>query len=288
MRSVLMFCAAMLGVVTPLTAQKPVGETPKKIRVSLLAIGDLPPIKYKDTDKGPVFIEPPKEDVPPPLLFVKSKDKSEGFDQLNLGLNTPMQAIEYPGGKPLVIYEDKESAKASESSGSDGKKPFLVLAMPEGATDITVILARNLQSKSWRTPPRVYAFKNDIASFPADSVRVINLSSHPVKGRLGGNRNFDLKPTSNELSSLILPANAEKRVLPYQIAGGVDGKAVILANTATSFYPGSRLNIVIYDGDGKDYAGVLRISVFAEPALAAGAAPAPTPVPAATTPPVSQ
>lgn len=265
MKSLLICGVALWGGVVSLMAQEApeaIEGDKKKLIISLLAVGDLPPIKYEATASGPVFIEPPKEDFPPPILYVKNKEKQGGFDQLRLGLNAPMPPIFHPGGKTLYIYEDKGAA-VSERPESGPKQSYLKVGLPDEMVNLTVILARNPSSKSWRTTPRSYTFKNDLASFPKDSVRVINLSRNPVKGLLGATI-FGLTPSGADLSYKVLPVAAKQNVLAYQVVGGIQGKAVPLANTATSFYGGTRLNMVIYDGDSKDTAGAMKVCLFAE------------------------
>jgi len=129
--------------------------------------------------------------------------------------------------------------------------------------DLTVFLVRSPGSGSWRTPPKSFVFKNDTLSFPPGSVRFINLSSNPVKALISG-KVFGLAATADNPTFKIIPVSCKQNVLEYQIIGGVKGKAIPLANTATTFYVGSRLNIVVYDGDGKDSAGDMRICTFNE------------------------
>lgn len=261
--SLLLLCASIPGVAGLATAQEPAAKSQNKLHISLLAVGDLPPVQFKDTDKGPVWIEPPVEDVPPPALYVKSKDKKEGFDMLNLGLNTPMPPIEYPAGKEMLLFEDQANAATSDKPET-AKSCYLKVPLPDEKVDLTVILARDPGSKNWRKPPRAYTFKNDLVSFPADSVRVINLSSHPIKGRLASGEVFALNPSSGALSFKVIRAAAKDNVLTYEILGSVKGQVVPLANTATSFFQGTRLNMVIYDGDRKDSSGALRLCQFNE------------------------
>lgn len=271
-----------MGVVVPLLAQDAApaapdeGDKVPKVRVSLLAIGDLPPILYKATAKGPVWIEPPKADFPPPLLYVGNKDKEGGFDKLNVGLNTPMAAIEHPGGKVLKIFEDKADALAKEAETA-AKAGYLTVPLPAEKVDLTVFLLRNPGSKSWRTTPKSFAFKNDPVSFPPDSVRVVNFSSHPVRASIAGEV-VDLSPLGRPTSMKILGVANAQRVLKYQLGAILDGKPLVLADTATSFYPGTRLNMIIYDGDSKESGGAIKFCSFSEMPIVKEPAPKVAPV----------
>jgi len=261
--AIIPFCMLTGSFVGLLLGQETPGLEKNKVTISLVAVGDLPPIKYKATDRGPVFIDPPVEDFPPPILYVKNVTKPDGFDQLQLGLNTPISPIVHPGGKVMHIYEDKADALIPEKSGIAIKECYLKVALADEKVDLTVFLMRSPSSKSWRTPPKSFVFKNDTVSFPPGSVRMINLSSNPVKALISGTVLGLAAPTDN-LSFKVITVSCKQHVLNYQIIGGVNGKAVPLANTATSFYDGSRLNIVVYNADGKDSAGGMKLCLFNE------------------------
>lgn len=259
--SSLMLVGSAQAQSTPENANATANKKSENVKISLLAIGDLPPILYKDTAKGPVFIDPPKKDTPPPLLFVKSKDSKDGFAQLGLGLNTPMPPIVQKSRDSLTIFEDKASAQGDEDSA---KTPYLNINLPDEGDHFTVILARNPQTKNWRTKPRNFVLKNDPLTFPPNSVRLINLSRYPIKGQLAGASSFSLLPAGDHLSGKIVPVKSNQQVLTYKFAGNIKKNVVILADTATSFYPGTRLNIVFYDGDGEGSQDKLRFCLFSE------------------------
>lgn len=256
-------------LVVPLPAQdKPAEEKPatgkNEVRISLLAVGDLPPIEYLDTDKGPVWVEPQKEDFPPPILYVKASSKGGGFAQLQLGLNTPMPPIKHPGGNVMRIFEDKDAALAGQQDPA-AKESYLNVPLPDAKVDLTVFLVRNPDSKSWRTPPKSYAFKSDLVTFPPDCVRLINFTSHPVRAKIS-DAVVSLGPAGGDSSVKIVKAASKDHVISYQIGAVIKGEPVMLANTATSFYDGTRLNMAVYMGDGKGAAGHPRFCKFQEPA----------------------
>lgn len=260
------------GLVVPLQAQEKPAASKSEVRISLLAIGDLPPIKYIATAKGPVWVEPPKEDFPPPLLYVKDSSKDGGFFKLQLGLNTPMPPITHPGGKVMRLFEDKDAAVATEDPSAP-KDCYLNVPLPDAKVDLTVFLVRNPGSKSWRTTPKSYAFMSDLVTFPPDCVRVINFSSFPVRAKVAG-AVLDLGPAGGDSSVKIAKVACKDHVLTYQIGAVIKGQPVVLANTATSFYDSSRLNMAVYAGDGKGSDGQLQLCTFQEPAAAQKPAPA--------------
>jgi len=261
--AIIPFCMLTGSFVGLLLGQETPGLEKNKVTISLVAVGDLPPIKYKATDRGPVFIDPPVEDFPPPILYVKNVTKPDGFDQLQLGLNTPISPIVHPGGKVMHIYENKADALIPEKNGISVKECYLKVSLADEKVNLTVFLMRSPGSGSWRTPPKSFVFKNDTLSFPPGSVRFINLSSNPVKALISG-KVIGLDPSVDSPSFKIIPVTSKQQVLEYQIIGGLKGKAIPLAHTATSFYDGSRLNMVVYDSDGKFSASAMKLCMFEE------------------------
>lgn len=206
-------------------------------QISLLAVGALPEITLTDTEKGSFYNEPPESEIPPGLLFVKEKSE---FKTFMLELNTPMEPILHPGGTMLRLFQNKSDAEDPQ------KEAFVQIPLPKEKVDLTVFLLRNPATRNWRVKPLAVPFKNDLVSFPLNSTRIINFSSVPIRVQTGKTV-FDL----GVRESRILPyPTMSKGILEYKIGARIKERALLIADAAKSYYPGTRMNLIAYDADG--------------------------------------
>lgn len=237
--------ALVLGTASAQEAAPPSGASKEgSKKISLVAVGDLPAITLTLTgDKGVVYDAAVASEQPPAQLFVKVKNDYKKF---HLQLNCPVEAVEYPKGDVLNLYQSEADADTSDTNGR--KDPYVSIPLPKEQRQLTVFLLRNPATKDWRQKPLAFPLNDDLNSFPRNATRVANLSSVPVRVMLGATI-FDLMPHANRV--VPYPTQAANGVLDYKIGVTIKGQNMMISNFSKSYYAGSRMNLVIYDTDGK-------------------------------------
>lgn len=213
-------------------------------KITLVAVGDAPEITLsRKENEGEVYNEVPASEQPPAQLCVKVKNEYKNF---YLRLNSPVETVEYPKSGALDLYQSETDADTAESK--DRKEPYVSIPLPKERATLTVFLLRNPATKDWRKSPLAFPLKDDLQSFPLNATRVINLSTAPVKVMLGA-MTFDLASHANRI--VPYPTDATNGVLDYKIGATIKGQNLMIANLSKSYYAGTRMNLVIYDADGK-------------------------------------
>lgn len=222
-------------------------------RISLLAIGDPPQPRYEIRDDFRHLVEGATGDHPPPEVVVREKrGERESFQTVPLGLNTPTGYVTYRGERSLVLLrEDAEG----------GRSEFATLAIPPLRADLTIFLLRNRRSNSWAEAPDARFFDNGFDAFPKDSVRLVNLSTVPIRAQVNDDR---VRQINAGQSALVRIPREDQGILTYRIAAVVENEIVPLIDTATTTMPDTRFNLVVYDSDGSDARAPVNIAQYFE------------------------
>lgn len=212
-----------------------------EIRISLVAIGNPPQPRFEIRDDRRHLVDTPVSEYPPPEIVLReSRRNTERFRSVPLGLNAPTGTILYRGGRTLDLFRDDQGASRSG---------FVSLTLPETRNDLTVFLTRNRSSKSWEREPQAHYFDNGLSAFPNDSVRVINLSSVPIRTRINDGRVFQVRAGG---SNVVRITRKDQGILAYQIAAVLGEEVFPLIDTATTAMPDTRFNLVVYNSDSSD------------------------------------
>lgn len=242
------------GFVLLTSADAETGKSdPVEKHISVLAIGDPPQPRFVIRDDRRHLLDTAPSDHPPAEILVREKrGKNESFKTLPLGLNSPTGYITYRGERNLVLLR--------QDSGGD-RSEFANIALPELRNDLTILLLRDRKTKSWATPPMVHYFDNGIEAFPNNSVRLVNLSTVPIRAQVNNDRVIQL----NVGRSTIVPIPArDQGILSYRIAAVVDDKIHPLIDTATTTMPDNRFNLITYNSDGSDAQMPINIASYFE------------------------
>jgi hypothetical protein len=219
----------------PLPAQE---DSEIQTRISILAIGDPPQPRFEFRDDRRHLLETPVSEYPPAEVLVREKrGNKESFKAVQLGLNSPTGYITYRGERNLILFREDAGKTRSE---------FASIALPELRDDLTLLLLRNRGSKSWEKEPKVYYFDNSQAAFPNDSLRMINLSSVPIRARINEGTVFELAAGGKKVVRI---PRTDQGIVGYQIAAVADGRLHPLIDTATTTMPDTRFNLIIYNSD---------------------------------------
>jgi hypothetical protein len=171
-----------------------------------------------------------------------------------LVLNTPVDPISHPGNTELNLYMDKSDANDSK------KEAYIKIPLPKEKVDLTIFLLRNPESGNWRIKPRAVPFKNDVVTFPLNATRVINFSKAAIRVKVGAST-FDLGVSE---SRIVPYPTVSQGTLEYKLGTKTKEGFLLFAESADSYYPGTRMNLVIYDSDGKKRRGPVEYVSFFE------------------------
>lgn len=229
----------------------------KKPHISLIAIGDPPPITLSvGKDKLSTYNIPPKSERPPSALYFKDPKRDKGLKKFGLALNRPSSPIPRPSSQTLQLFENPGDA------GNFEKTPYLQMNLPKEKSNLTVFLVRNRNSQSWERNPQVYPFSDNLESYPPSSLRVINLSNMPLYMKIGTSK-FNLKP--QQMRILNLPVKTQG-IIDYAVAAKTNkGQMQTVAQNGLVYYKNSRLNLVMYATDSKKATKPISSTTFLTP-----------------------
>ncbi|MEX1115302.1 MAG: hypothetical protein WEB53_08625 [Akkermansiaceae bacterium] len=247
--SILATCVALL---TAVSSQAQQVEKVEK-RISLLAIGNPPQPRYLIRGDRRHLLDNAATEHPPAEVMVREKrGGKESFKGVPLGLNSPTGYITYHGERELVLFR--------EDSGKD-RLEFARLTLPDLTSDLAIFLLRNRKTKSWESEPDVHYFDNGLTAFPNDSVRLVNLSTIPVRTQINDGRFFQLEVGR---STVVRIPRQDQGVLTYRIAVLVDDKIHPLIDTSNTTMPDTRFNIIVYNSDSADSRMVVDVASYFE------------------------
>ena len=208
----------------------------KRVRVSLIPVGDFPVSGAIIVNDRPVMVDPDPSELVPTPIYVKVKKK---YKSMNLIMNSPSESWYLPAGGVIAVLNE-----AQEETGK-----YFSVKLSDAQEDLSVFLLRNQESKSWLDRPRTVIVKNGLSSFPLGSVRIINFSQQTVIAMIGKKR-YSLKPQSIKVVRDLTSKN-DHVIFPYRMVAKFKNKNYRLTNTAVKFNKKSRMNLIIYNRDGK-------------------------------------
>jgi len=231
-------------------------DSSKKVepRVSLVAIGDPPSPDYTVKGDRRQLSVTPESEYPPTPLYVKIKGE---FKPVSLGLNTPAETLKSPGGGNMELFGTK-----------DGTGPaFATVPIPPNPEDLTIFFVRNGTTKSWRLQSLFEVYENGLKAFPKDSVRIMNFARVPVRVQTMEGQWFEVPAFSqgNHTNTRLVPLpHSEQGIFSYRAAVlGKEGP-IPIADTATTYPVDARINLVIYEADGRDKHQPVKVAVYFE------------------------
>jgi hypothetical protein len=222
------------------TAATPAQQPSDRVetRISVLAIGDPPQPRYVIRDDRRHLLDTAPAEHPPAEVVVREKrGEKESFKTIPLGLNSPTGYVTYRGERKLVLFREDHGGERGE---------FANITLPDLRNDLAVFLLRNRKTKSWAETPDIHYFDNGLVAFPKDSVRLVNLSTIPVRAQINQGGVFQLAAGR---SSVVRIPHAHQGILSYRIAAVVGEQVHPLIDTATTTMPDARFNLIVYNSD---------------------------------------
>ena len=215
----------------------------------LLPLGETPPFRQDVRDGVRYELEPAAGSIPPRQVRLSTGDDAI-LVRLNLGRAT--EPIKIPAGRAPAVF--REASLPNDPS----TKPWLSIPLPEAGDVLAVV---------WREPgtqwnkPRTCIFNDAAATFPAGSIRIVNLL--PAESALiFGTERVLLLPGKSLIKAIPIGTD-----LPIQIA---------FKNTTGQyqrFYSGSvllnsneRAQIFIHRADSEKPRQAAKVSTFNEAA----------------------
>lgn len=214
-----------------------------------LAVGELPPFQQEVRDGVRYELEPPAGSIPPREVF-------SGFDASETS-STPLRlgrisgGIKVPPGAGPLLLRKRDVAADSE--------PWFRLPCPETG-DFLVVLWRDPQKKTWDAA-RALTLPDDATTFPAGSLRILNISRTPANVVIGEEK-LILLPGKSVLRQI--PTGSP---LPFEIhLAATNGPLKRLYAADIQQNAGERGMALIYEADGENPRRPVKVSVQREPA----------------------
>ena len=264
-------------------AGKDTGASGKEagIIVSLVAVGDPPDPGFTIANSRRVLADIADSEYPPTLLHVPKAENKGKPDPITLGLNLPGQPLKL---KPTTSLRLMEAIPGGEEITY---KDWTTVKLPAGLDDLSVFLYRSSPRASWRKSPNAVVLNNNLLSFPARHIRLINFSEKQIAFQIEKSPAIHLAAKQVK----IVPAGSAK-YCTYSVAYK-DGEEVriIAQHQACTMHGDTRVNLVAYDTDSATSPargqGPVNLKCFYE--LPPPPKPPPVPVsgsPPATSPPL--
>jgi hypothetical protein len=206
-------------------------DKPAPRQLRFLAVGDMPPFRQEIRDGVRYELEAEPGTIPPRQIYIPLGEEKSLEATLSLGAITP--ALKIPRSAGLMTLQTKNGESLIE---------WHKATLPERG-DCLLVLWRDPQKNTWEAA-RSLAVDDDLTTFPAGSVRLINLL--PTTSRfVFADRSHDVKAGS----ALILPV--PQSTTPVQIAVlDAEQQWRVVYQSAISQNPGERGNVILYKADG--------------------------------------
>ncbi len=245
MKLIFSTAAIALLIVQTLLA-KPEKDTARRVR--FLAVGEMPPFRQEIRGDVRHELEPPAGSIPPREIIVNTADDKVAAARLRLG--TMSEPFKVPNGAAPLLLKRKEAAADAE--------PWLRIACPEKG-DFLVMLWRDAAHGTWEKA-RSFILPDDLASAPAGSVRIVNVSQTPVRFVIGDEK---LILEAGKFLQRMVSTDVEQafQVLLPDATGNLRNlhSGVITQN------PGERSLVTIFRADSETPRRPLKVSVQREP-----------------------
>jgi hypothetical protein len=218
----------------PAAAQE--GERGRALR--LIAVGQGPPWEEKILNGVRVQQDPPAGSEPPVKVQLTNKEGTEVGDAVTINLDQISQVLPVgPGSVPL------------HETGKGGLNPVAwhTLKFPTNAAAGLAILWRDPAVGKW-TKARSLVLPDDIRSFPAGRVRIVNVSKYTIGLQLGTEKG-SLKPGAAILRSGKGGVFAK---VPLKLSlKSKSGRWVKVFDQEINQSARERTNVILYAADGE-------------------------------------
>lgn len=240
----------------PLGAQE--GEARQQRRADrllrILPLGEAPPFKFDFVNGKRVEREPPAGSIPPrQVQVVGAEGRAEG-EAIRLSLDRLSGSVPVRPGR-VPIHE--------AGKGGLDPNPWHVLTMPDTTTHGLALLWRDPDEQKW-SKARSVTLSDDVTTFPAGMVRVVNVSPWELAVKFDGE---EIKLPAGRMR-MEGKARAVYRQSPMviEIKDG-QGASQLVFNQGLNQAAGERTTIVVYRADGNKPRRPARVKVLRERAV---------------------
>lgn len=240
--------AVLVALLAPLAAQEPgpgeIGEIGAPIELPppgarllrLLPLGDSPPFRQEVRDGVRFELEPPPGSVPPRQLLWGDAESPRAV-RLNLGQVS--EPVPIPAGAvPFTLREPVPADGPAEAA-----PPWARITLPESG-NVLVLLWRDAAAPWSR--PRSMLLPEAATTFPAGSLRLVNLTATTIAVVLGAER------TALTPGQVVVKPLATGSDVPLQLAySDAAGNVRRFHSTTVMLNEGERGQIFIHRADGE-------------------------------------
>lgn len=218
------------------------GQLPT-VFVRYMAIGEKPPFDFKEEDGVRVEVPPPPGSEPPASLWIPGLKGDKKKLKMELTGVNPYKEI------------DPNLGDAKLYLGADKKKIWANMKIPTAKLSTAIFVRR--KGQTW-DKPGLKVIKDDLKSFPLNTIRIVNLSPYPAGITIADKKT--VKIGKEEVKAL--PVGEEDIVkIFYQ---NKSGRKASLYSNLLELKKNERMHAYLYLDDGPRSRGKVRLKRFRE------------------------
>jgi len=227
----------MLSHTTIATAQQKEEVLP--YRLSFVAVGGNSDAKWSGEGVNQKVEAWDPGASPPRKLVLKGESDDTGQNEDGEEVPIPLM-LNISGQRRELMTQTCRLSKKTINNGEFKYERYLSFKLPESRGNYTVLLARKVKAKDWKSPQ--YLVLSDAATtFPKGSIRVVNISNQTVMGYINGKARIKLEPARWQVIPNLLNTGDPIKIKMFYMEGK---KRKYLMNTTIRKTPSTRLNIV--------------------------------------------
>ncbi|MGJ8698327.1 MAG: hypothetical protein ACSHYF_18575 [Verrucomicrobiaceae bacterium] len=226
-------------------------DAPPKGYIRFIALGDAPPYKDELVDGVRVEQPAPEGSLPPKDLTVSGAGENGA---LSLRLRQMTKYVE---------VQDRTKSVGLFKGEVGAGDPWVTSPGPAVPSTCVIVRSPRERKLSWNDVRKV-TLKDDLASFPVESIRLVNMSTSTVAIKIGDGKAFAVGPgrvkvlkqgDGVKVGGDTMVAIAQKKA---------DGSYQKVFNNALQLYSRNRINLFAYNEDGVDARGRIKLSINPE------------------------
>jgi hypothetical protein len=214
----------------------------------VLPVGEAPPFMQKIVNGVRQEQAAPKGSIPPREVVQMTPNGEQEGVPLRLSLDRLSVSIPVRAG-PLSLHEVGQ-----------GLKRWHTLTVPAKTTHALAVLWRDPVEKKW-SKARSMTLADDVTSFPAGNLRLVNVSPWPAIVKFKG-KSYKVAPYK---TARLRGGVLQQIPVKVQVQDN-NGKLVTIFNTAVSQQATERTNLIIYRADGRAPRRPAKVRLLREPA----------------------
>jgi len=245
---VLVLLGLVIGCSLHAAPQQAESKEKPAIQIAIVALGPLPPRRYRQSKGGDsVMLLPKPGEIPPMSLYYKGKkstEKKTAWQSLRIAFNSSSRMQAFPAEQSLTLYLKKKGEVDSY------KKYLTIPAGKEGSRMVVFLIPAGKGLELWEKEPLIESISLDVPSLRGKQFILKNLSSFTVQHA------FEKTVTSVPPMKTISYEKGPKKGELYRLAARYGREKKIIYNTAVKLDTDGNIQLfALYNASPKTNSG---------------------------------